>query len=275
MQEITIRKMDFDFPDVIDPIVIAGHPEESYLMIGLSLLLPYLEPYLIRTMKEARKHLRDPDLVAELGKFSGQEGQHYKQHNLFNESCKAFGIAYPDLARLEAELDDDYRRFSGTKSLRWNLAYAEGFEALTTAFARTAFEEGSNPNTHPAARDLFAWHLVEELEHRTVAFDVFDDACGSYRYRLAVGTWAQWHMGRWIARVTRHMLDSDARALEEYGGVEGRKARRHELWRRAYRGLLPKLFRTYSPRYTPHEIEFTEEMRDISKMFSATAQRTS
>jgi predicted metal-dependent hydrolase len=275
LQDIIIRKMDFGFPESLDPIVIAGKPEESYQMLALSLLLPYLEPYLIRTMKEARKHVRDPDLVTELGKFSGQEGQHYKQHNLFNEACKSFGIAYPDLARLEAELDADYRRFSGTKSLRWNLAYAEGFEALTTAVARTAFEEGGNPNTHPAARDLFAWHLIEELEHRTVAFDVFDHACGSYPYRLAVGTWAQWHMGRWTARVARHMLDSDGRALAEYGGAEGRKARRHELWQRAYRGLLPKLLRTYSPRYTPHEIAFTEEMRDIAKMFSATAQHKS
>ncbi len=44
MQDITVRKMSFDFPDELDPIVIAGKPEASYNILGLSLLLPYLEP---------------------------------------------------------------------------------------------------------------------------------------------------------------------------------------------------------------------------------------
>lgn len=46
-QPIVVRQMDFDFPRDIDPVVVTGDPEQSYLMIGLSLLLPYLEPYLI------------------------------------------------------------------------------------------------------------------------------------------------------------------------------------------------------------------------------------
>ena len=43
-QPIVVRQMDFDFPADIDPVVVAGDPEQSYMMIGLSLLLPYLEP---------------------------------------------------------------------------------------------------------------------------------------------------------------------------------------------------------------------------------------
>jgi len=275
MQDITIRKMDFAFPDVLDPIVIPGKPEESYQMLGLSLLLPYLEPYLIRTMKEARAAVSDPDLAIELAKFSGQEGQHYKQHILFNDAFKAFGIAFERLDELEAELEEDYRRFSQTKPLRWNLAYAEGFEALTTAVARASLEDGPDPGLHPAARDLFAWHLIEELEHRTVAFDVYDHVCGSYLYRLAVGSYAQWHMGRWITRVVRYMLDADERALADYGGAEGRRTRMRVVARRARRNVLPKFLATYSPWYTPHDITLTQEMREIARGYSEMAVRTS
>ncbi len=272
MQDITIRQMDFAFPDKLDPIVIEGRPEESYRLLGLSLLLPYLEPYLIRTMRQARKHVRDSQLAEELAKFCGQEGQHYKQHILFNNAFKTFG--FERLSEFEAALESDYKRFSGTKSLRFNLAYAEGFEALTTAAAHASFEEGNDPAMHPAARDLFAWHLIEELEHRTVAFDVYDHVCGGYWYRLAAGTWAQRHMGQWINRVARYILESDPRVMADYGGSQGRRRRLRNARKRARR-VLPRLFRTYSPRYTPHNISFTEEMKAMAKAYSEMAVRTS
>ena len=148
MQDITVRQMDFQFPDGMDPVVIPGEPEQSYGIVGLSLLLPYLEPYLIRTMKEAKKVVTDPELRADLEKFSAQEGQHYQQHIRFNNVIREWG--FPRLEEFENELDADYRRFSETKSLRWNLAYAEGFEAFTTAGACFSFETGGNDGMHPA-----------------------------------------------------------------------------------------------------------------------------
>jgi len=47
MHDITVRRIEFEFPDDIEPVVIAGQPEESYAMIAFSLLLPYFEPYLV------------------------------------------------------------------------------------------------------------------------------------------------------------------------------------------------------------------------------------
>ena len=97
---ITIRRMNFSFPDGIDPVVVEGHPEESYFYVGLSLLLPYLEPYLIRSMRAARGHVTDPALAADLDLFNGQEGQHYRQHTLFNQAVRLQG--FTGLAALEA-----------------------------------------------------------------------------------------------------------------------------------------------------------------------------
>lgn len=260
--------MQFEFPDGIDPIIVEGQPEESFRTLGMSLLLPYLEPYLIRTMNEAKKRIRDRELLADLEHFNAQEGQHYRQHRLFNEAVRM--AEFPELAGLEAELDADYRRFSEERSLKFNLAYAEGFEALTTAAARYSFESRQFERMHPAARVLFSWHLIEELEHRTVAFDVYDHIYGDYFYRLRWGLFAQRHMLSWIHRVACH-LEEHTDARSRFGGPAGRRARlRAQSWR-ALRGLVPKVLATYTPWYTPERIAFTDEMKAYAERFTAAA----
>lgn len=274
MHDITVRQMDFAFPDRIDPLILPSDPDRSYATIGLSLLLPYLEPYLIRTMKEARKRISDPDLLADLEKFNAQEGAHYRQHILFNEAVKRFGLSGLDgLEVLEAELDADYRRFSEERPLEWNLAYAEGFEALTTAVAHFSFEMGPDPESDPASADLLTWHMIEELEHRTVAFDVYQHVHGRYFHRLRVGTWAQWHMASWIGRVARHIARHDPRAAGIRSDPTLRGKRRLNT-RRLILQLLPRVLRTYLPGYTPHRIPMTAEMQALAAQYTARAIRT-
>ena len=164
---------------------------------------------------------------------------------------------------------------TNTKSLKFNLAYAEGFEAFTTATARFTFERGPAMGLHPAVRDLFAWHLVEELEHRTVAFDVYEQVCGGNFYRLFVGVFAQWHMLRFTFRVAQYMLDSDEEALSKYGGRHGRRARLRKQAAMAARRLLPKVLWTYSPWYTPHKLEMPEGMQALAAHYSEMAINTS
>ena len=187
-------------------------------------MLPYLEPYLIRTMREARARVTDPALAADLDLFNGQEGQHYRQHMRFNEAIRPAGLEA--LTALEAELAADYRRFTATRSLRFNLAYAEGFEAFTTAIARFSLETRQFDSVHPAVRELFQWHLIEELEHRTVAFDVYDHVCGGYFYRLSVGLFAQWHLNQFALRAAGLMQNADPEGFRrKFGG-------RREAWAR-------------------------------------------
>jgi hypothetical protein len=269
---ITIRRPSLEFPADLDPVVIEGCPEESYVLVGLSLLLPYLEPYLIRTMNEAKPRVTEPRLREELALFNGQEGQHYRQHMRFNEAIRREGFA--EIPALEAELERDYRRFTETRSLRWNLAYAEGFEAFTSAMAQFSFEEETLAGAHPAVRDLYEWHLVEELEHRTVAFDVYDHVCGGWLYRLVVGLYAQRHLNRFVMRVAQSMLGADPEGFrKKYGGVAEARARvRPRMWL-AFRRLLPKILATYLPWYTPHRIEMPAGARALAEGYGEGARR--
>ena len=270
---LTVRRVPLKFPADLDPIIVPGCPEESFVDIGLSLLLPYMEPYLVRSMRAAKQWITDESLLADLEAFNGQEGQHYRQHMRFNEAIRLTG--FPGLAALEAEIDADYRRFSTTKSLRFNLAFAEGFEAFTSALACYSFETRMIDRLSQPARGLFEWHLVEELEHRTVAFDVYEHVCGGYFYRLFVGLFAQWHLHRFVLRVAALLRDTDRETFrQKYGGRAQAWARIRPLVWQAIRLLLPKVLATYLPWYTPHRIGLPARVQELAAHYTELADGT-
>lgn len=268
---IAVRRLSLEFPADLDPVVVEGHPEESYMHVGISLLLPHLEPYLIRSMRSAREQVKDRRLRADLEAFIGQEGQHFRQHTRFNQALRLGGFV--GLAALEAEVEADYQRFTRSKSLRFNLAYAEGFEAFTTALSRFSFESNLLDRLHPAVRDLFLWHLVEELEHRTVAFDVYEHVCGGYFYRLGVALYAQWHLNRFVLRVMDAMLGADAEAFRrKYGGRVAAWSRTQTLRRQKVTMFFPKVLATYFPWYSPHKIEMPAAAKALADHYGALAR---
>ncbi|MFT5444486.1 MAG: putative metal-dependent hydrolase [Myxococcota bacterium] len=273
LDTITVRQMPFQFSDELDPVFIEGDHERSFNFIAGSLLLPHLEPYLIRSMKAAQKHVTDPKILEDLKGFAAQEAQHYRMHMKFNAAVKRAG--FPGLDALEKELSDEYERFTKTKSLRFNLAYAEGFEAITMNAVRSMMGPNGFGEDLPDYMQMIEWHFVEELEHRNVAFDVYNHVCGGYFYRLAVGAWAQWHFIRWIQRTASYMLKvspQPKRSRKE--SAAQRKAdpmaQAVSLW-----NLIPAQLRTYLPNYSPHKVEIEPGIQAIADKYTAMAIKTS
>lgn len=269
MNTIAVRRMAFDFPQDMDLVFIPGDPIRSYALVGTWLALPYLEPYLIRTIQAATSKVADPVLLDEMKRFCAQEGQHYRQHARANDVIRARNPAYAPLVALEAALQADFERFTATKSLRFNLAYAEGFEAMTAAMARTMIDLGLFEGAHPLAK-LTLWHLMEELEHRTVAFDAYEAAAGGYLYRLVVGVWAQWHFLSWMGRMSKVMLQADAEMLAPYRRPE-MEARRRAMRRRYLKLALPRLLSIYLPWYSPRRITLPDNFTALQARFTAMA----
>ena len=98
--EIEIRKIPFEFDTNIPPIWNPAHPEWSHMVNGASLTMPYLEPFLIKNLREAIELIDDDDLKEDARGFIGQEAQHYTNHRRYNETLKQNG--YPELADVEA-----------------------------------------------------------------------------------------------------------------------------------------------------------------------------
>ncbi len=243
MSDITVRKVKFEFPDELDDVLPGDDLVRETYLVAFSLTMPYLEPYLIRTFRSVADDITDPGLAADVREFIGQEAQHFQNHRRINEIIKGqlgSNVA-AELQIIEDRLDADYRRFNAEKSRRFNLAYVEGFEAMTCALGLTSIAEAEAGNSTLSSGpwgQLWAWHLAEEMEHRTVAFDLYEHLEGSYPYRVVGSLRAQAHFQRAIDRLQRVLLAS-----------QGQPAKPHvPYWFRAGRSRYVNTFkRSYDP----------------------------
>lgn len=262
MADITVRKMRFGFAEDLDLNVVRGNVKESCNWIALSLTMPYLEPYLIRTMREAVKEVSDPVLATDMKNFSAQESYHYGNHAKFNERVRAkVGETYAKkIQAIEDDLEADYERFTKEKSRAFNIAYAEGFEAMTSAMALTVCNDAYLAQQSDDWGKLIEWHLAEEIEHRNVAFDTFDYFVGSYPYRLSRGWYAQGHYLWYIFRFYKCLM----------------QAQGHTVFVPSLPSFivssLPRYLKTLSPRYNPSHFGTTETMDKLLTKYSAIAE---
>ena len=179
VDEIIIRPFAFEFPDDLDPVWVPDNPFRSHLFNGLSLTMPYLEPYLMKSTKHAMTHISEPELLKDMRGFNGQEGLHYQCHRRLNELLKANG--YPELAAVEQRLSESYDRLS-QKSLRTQLAYNAGFETMTNGFTHWLINKRARlfRGASPHVASFWLMHMVEETEHKTVVFDAYMAYSGKY-----------------------------------------------------------------------------------------------
>ncbi|MFT5200696.1 MAG: putative metal-dependent hydrolase [Candidatus Aldehydirespiratoraceae bacterium] len=163
-------------------------PEFSAAVNALSLGMPSGEPYVMQAVRRAATKIEDPALTEAVRVYLAQEGEHTKQHRRFNEVLTA---QHPALCRVERWLETSYGFLQKRAGDRFGIAYAAGFEA--TAFAAARWMDANRHElfrgADPAPASLVLWHLAEEVEHKTVAHDVWAATDGSrLRYVAAMAT---------------------------------------------------------------------------------------
>lgn len=182
-EPLTIRRVRFEWPADLDPIWTPKVPEMSIAANAVSLLMPHAEPYVVASTRAALDQglIADPELAEQGQAYLTQEAQHHAQHRRFNELVEA---RYPKLARadrLHAWIFAKLRR----RSTRFGLAFAAGFETIAFVAARWVDRHLSLlRDADPTAATMYLWHLAEEVEHKRVAFDLYQ-ASGGGRLRYA------------------------------------------------------------------------------------------
>ena len=244
-----VRKLTFSFPIEQGAHWNKARPEFSQIVNAASLAMPYLETYLIRTMAKARPLVDDPALVKELNSYVAQETTHYRQHKMFNDTVAACG--YASVAPFEEVLKRDYESFGQKRSLKFNMAYAEGFESMALAIGHMLVEDREHlfGGADPAVSSLVLWHFVEEIEHKEATFDVFHAIGGGYFWRIFGLLFATTHIMFRIGQGYRALLKED-----------GLWRNRRSRWRlakdlgRIFRILTPKMLRILKPGYHPGKV---------------------
>lgn len=185
-----------------------------------------VEPWLIKVLQVAMDRLPagQERLREDMAAFIGQESQHFRQHQKFNKVIAAQG--YPRLLDFEKQLADDLERFLKEKSLKFQLAYADGFESLGAVqgglwFGRMdALTEGADPD----ALALWKWHMAEEFEHREVCFQIYHTLFSrglwgkiwnGYFYRIYGCIFAIYHLRGYMARMFDYLVEQDKRTMTE------------------------------------------------------------
>ncbi|MFT4768602.1 MAG: putative metal-dependent hydrolase [Glaciecola sp.] len=248
-ERMTVRNMPFEFLPRSQSWN-TDKPEFAHIVNSASLAMPYLEPYLIKSMRKARPLIKDAALEAELDKYIKQEATHYRRHKEFNDTLSDKG--YTTVAFLEQRLADDYAKLESKRSLKFNLAYAEGFESMALAIGEMLIEDREYLFGHSdsAVASLILWHFVEEIEHKNVAFDVFDHLYGSYFWRIVGLVYATSHIFWRTGQGYRALLKEDGlwkstssrwRLLKVLGRVLG--------------NIAPKWLRILRPGYHPQSVK--------------------
>lgn len=163
-----------------------GNPTFSAVANALSLLMPALEPFVMKSIRTGAADERvGQDLRARAMTFVLQEGAHQHQHREFN---RAITSQVPALRHVEKLQRFIYRSLDRRSTTHSKLAQAAGAEAVAFFTARWVDRRRhallSDANGPVAS--MFVWHLAEEVEHKNVAFDVYQ-AHGGGRTRYLFG----------------------------------------------------------------------------------------
>lgn len=201
--------MPFEFSKKISPQWNPKKPEWSHMVNGASLAMPFLEPYLIRTLGKALQVIDTPKLTAEIKLYMAQEGQHFQQHKKFNDTLVEQG--YRELRDIEAEMKHEFSQFEAKRSLKFNLAYACGFESMALGIGHWLVKDREYlfGGSDSRVASLVLWHFVEEIEHKNVAFDAYQAVYGGWFYRLYGTFYATAHVIKFSRRAYKVMLKKD------------------------------------------------------------------
>ena len=179
------RRLAFDFsPARVPRYYVDGDPFKTTFVTALSSLFPEGEFFFVEAVRHYRERITDPLLKAQVSGFIGQEALHSAAHKAFNDAATAQGFP---VDKLDRDVGLLLRVVTAITPPIVRLAVTACLEHYTAVFTEMLLK---SPDVHdsfaPEIRQLYLWHSVEENEHKTVAFDVYQKVGGSYLLRSFV-----------------------------------------------------------------------------------------
>jgi predicted metal-dependent hydrolase len=247
------RMVRFDWSDT--PLHwVPDDPFSTHMINVLHLLLPEGERHFIKAVLEASSLVDDPELEAAIKPFIQQESWHAWAHQVVLDHLAEQGIdtkPYTERLRkmLSAALGDPPKFFPPALKRWWlyrrlaDVAALEHFTAMLGEWVLT--NRGLDyASADPMMLDLLRWHGAEEVEHRSLVYDVYQHVSGNYFIRaFSMLTTAPLFVGWWIAGA-RYLMSNDPT-------IDG-NWRWRDWWRAAREYKLPspwKLIVTTPVRY--------------------------
>ncbi|MGC2652243.1 MAG: metal-dependent hydrolase [Mycobacterium sp.] len=202
------RQVRFDWSEL--PLHwVPDDPFATHMMNVLHLLLPEGERHFIKAVLEASSLVDDPELEAAIKPFIQQESWHAWAHQVVLNHLAEQDIDTKSYTErlgkwLSASLGDPPKVFPPVLKRWWlyrRLADVASLEHFTAVLGQWVLQNRGldYAGTNPAMLDLLRWHGAEEIEHRSLVFDVYQNVCGNYLLRvLSMLTIAPLFVGWWL-----------------------------------------------------------------------------
>lgn len=176
---IVARQPVWDFSDLTERFFFDGNSLKSTLIVALSCTFPPGEREFIRSVRLHMHRIDDAKLQADVKQFSAQEGQHAQQHKMLNDAFDRLGYAVTEVVEAFETIEEQWAE---ERSDAERLAVTVVMEHITAVMAHHMLARPQAYGALPASiRDMMVWHSMEELEHKSVAFDVYAQAVGDDR----------------------------------------------------------------------------------------------
>lgn len=198
---LAARRVKFDFNQT-PAHWIPDDAFSSHMINGINLILPIGELWFCRVYNKALPYVTDAKLRAEVEGFIRQEAIHSRAHSHATTFLHQHGFSTEEF---EARINWLFGQFLGEKPFGLNFLKTKQLEKLwlvtrvgiiaaiehfTGILGQWSLDSKGWDKADPVMTDLFRWHLAEEVEHRTVAFDLYEHLCqtelGFYLSRQAL-----------------------------------------------------------------------------------------
>lgn len=206
------RKVSFDFS--ASPLHwIPNDPYSSHFISVIHAILPAGEYFFCRLYNKALPHISDDKLKQDVRGFIKQEAMHARAHDSgISDFLESQGMVVKDFIKqvnwlFDSALHDKPFGYKIPKKMErdWlvlRLGLIAAVEHFTCVLGKYALEntQWDQDNADITVLDILRWHAAEEIEHRSVAFDVYRHLGGGYPMRylqmllvfpLIIGLWVR------------------------------------------------------------------------------------
>lgn len=170
-----VRRMDYEFQRV-QKYWCNNDPIFTHYFTGLSTLFPEGEAYFVRSVRCFRKQIKNYELDQDIGAFIGQEAMHSKEHHAFHQSAKKYNLDPESLEKITGIVFKTIEKYFPKK---WNLLLTLGIEHYTAVLVSYMMSDVNKMITDDTIRNLWLWHSIEEIEHKSVVFDLYQEIYGN------------------------------------------------------------------------------------------------
>lgn len=226
--KIPPRKIKFDVSSEVPKFWNNGCPAKTYFFNALGMVVPAFERMGIVSILNFREQIQGHPVYSDVKGFVGQEAAHSAVYIHYNRSLEQHGYEVNKLEKRNIKFFYLLSRICSKKFLLANTIAVEHLTAIWShcALKRPYWFEGADP-TFAA---IWRWHAIEEIEHKSVAYDVYEAIKGSYLTRVLGMLTVSLSITGFMTRNIWHMMGKDGnrwniklwmKMFKTYWGKEG------------------------------------------------------